>query len=319
MIPLTAAAVQTGSVLFDTPRTLEKLEALTADAARQGASLIVFPEAFVGGYPKGVDFGARVGSRSPEGRDWFRRYFEAAIDVPGPETNRIAKAAKAAKATLAVGVMEREGGTLYCSTLTVTPDGAIAGRHRKLMPTAMERLIWGSGDGSTLDVCDTPAGRVGGLICWERFMPLARAAIYAQGVEIWTAPTVDDRDTWAAAMQMTAMEGRCFVVSACQHLRRKDAPADYAPIQGEDAETVLIRGGSLIVDPLGEVLAGPVFGEDAIVTAELDPRQIARGKFDFDVTGHYARPDVFELRVDTTARRPVRFSPANAATTAANE
>lgn len=316
MRPTLAAAVQTGAALFDTPRTLQKLEDLAADAAKaldslgddDAARVIVFPEAFVGGYPKGHDFGARVGSRTPEGRDWFARYWEAAIDLPSPEFARIQAAAEAARATLVVGVIERaslaEGrGTLYCTAVIVGPDGALLGRRRKVMPTVMERIIWGYGDGSTLDVAATPAGRVGAVICWENYMPLMRAAMYAQGVEIYAAPTVDDRDSWATTMRTIAMEGRCFVVSAVQHLRRADAPADYATNESDAAETVLIRGGSTIVSPLGAVLAAPVYEQDAILTAALDPREIAKGKYEFDVVGHYARPDLFQLSVNT-ARQP---------------
>ena len=291
-----AAIVQCGSVLFDTPATLERLEHYAGQAP--GADLIVFPEACVGGYPKGHDFGARVGSRSPQGRDWFARYFDASIDVPGPECARIGKAAKAAGAWLVTGVIEREGGTLYCSVLTFAPDGSLANRRRKLMPTAMERLIWGFGDGSTLNVTETPFGPVSALICWENFMPLARSACYAQQPVIHCAPTVDDRESWLSLMRTIAMEGRCFVLSANQYFTRADAPADFHPVQGDAPDTVLINGGSCIVSPLGEVLAEPLFGRDGVLTAQLDLSEIARGKYDFDVTGHYGRPDVFELSVN---------------------
>ena len=299
---LTAAIVQTGSVLFDTPATLDRLEDRAAKAAGQGAELIVFPEAFVGGYPKGHDFGVRVGSRSAEGRDWFARYFASSIPVPGPECDRIGAAAKAAGAWLVTGVIEREGGTLYCSMLTFNPKGELAGRRRKLMPTAMERLIWGQGDGSTLDTVTTPWGGMSGLICWENFMPLARAAFYAQSPVIHCAPTVDDRDSWLALMRTVAMEGRCFVLSANHFMRRADAPEDFHPIQGDDPDTQLIRGGSCIISPLGDVKAGPIFDRDTILTASLDLAEIARGKFDFDAAGHYARPDVFRLDVDRRAQ-----------------
>ncbi|MEL6183741.1 MAG: carbon-nitrogen hydrolase family protein [Myxococcota bacterium] len=311
MKPTLAAAVQWGAPLFDVPAALSRVEAGIAEAAARGASFIVFPEAFVGGYPKGVDFGTRVGSRSPAGREWFRRYHAAAIEVPGPETARLGNAAAAARATVAVGVVERssreEGsGTLFCTSLVFAEDGRLAHRHRKLMPTAHERVIWGAGDGSGLRVAETEAGRVGTLICWEHFMPAARLALYGQGVELWAAPTVDDRTTWAPAMQMVAMEGRCFVVSACPFLLRRHAPADFDPIQGNSPDTPLVRGGSVIVSPLGEILAGPVRDEETILYAELDPGDIPRGKFDFDVVGHYGRPDLFELTVRTAPRKVVR-------------
>lgn len=303
-----AAVVQAAPVMFDTPRTIAKLAELTFQAAAQGANLAVFPEAFVGGYPKGLDFGARVGMRSPEGRDDFRRYYEAAIAVPGPETEEIGEVARRNALHLIVGVIEREGGTLYCSALTFGPDGALLGKRRKLMPTAMERLVWGFGDGSTLSVVDSAIGKVGAVICWENYMPLLRMAMYAQGVEIYCAPTVDDRETWLPTMRTIALEGRCFVLSACQYLTRADCPADYKAVQGDDPSTVLIRGGSCIVGPLGDVLLEPVFGAEATRLVDLDRRLIARGKYDFDVAGHYARPDVFQLNVDVRAKSPVAFA-----------
>ncbi len=302
---ITGAVVQAGSCLYDTPRTLQKFEDLTADAARRGATLIVFPEAFIGGYPKGADFGARVGSRTPQGRDDFTRYHESAINLDGPEVQRMAKAVAKAKVNVVVGVMERDGGTLYCTALYFAADGRLTGKHRKLMPTAMERLIWGFGDGSTMAVHDMNVGKVGALICWENYMPLARTHLYAQGVEFYCAPTVDDRKTWTPSMQHIAMEGRCFVLSAVQHMRRSDAPDDYICPEGNAPDTVLIDGGSCIISPFGELLAGPVFGEDVILTAQLDKAQITRGKYDLDTVGHYARPDVFSLHVNTAPQKPV--------------
>ncbi len=216
MPSIRVAVVQAGSILFDTEQTLAKAERLAAQAAEQGARLIVFPEAFIGGYPKGADFGARVGSRTPEGRKHFRRYYENAIDVPGPATLRLGEAARANGAWLVAGVIERDGGTLYCTVLFFGPDGTLAGKHRKLMPTAMERLIWGFGDGSTMPVIDTGFGQMGAVICWENYMPLLRAAMYAKGVQLYCAPTVDDRESWPVTMRHIALEGRCFVLSACQ-------------------------------------------------------------------------------------------------------
>lgn len=295
------AVVQAGSVLFDTNATLSKLERFARDAAAKDAQLVLFPEAFVGGYPKGIDFGARVGTRSDAGRDWFRRYYDAAIEVPGADVERIATVAKKNKIHLVVGVIERDGGTLYCAVLHFDPNGALIGRRRKLMPTAMERLVWGMGDGSTLAVTQTPLGRVGAVICWENYMPMLRMAMYAQGVELYCAPTVDDRDTWQTTMRHIAMEGRCFVLTAVQYLTRADCPADYHPMQGDAPDTVLIRGGSAIYGPLGEEVAAPVYDREAIVTADIDVGAIARGKYDFDAVGHYARPDIFTLNID---RRP---------------
>jgi nitrilase len=254
-----AAVVQAGSIAFDSARSVEKAAALTADAAARGAKVVVFPEAFIGGYPKGADFGARVGSRTVEGRRWFRRYFEGAIDVPGPETVLLGEAAKANGVWLVIGVIERGGGTLYCTALIFGPSGELAGKHRKLMPTAMERLIWGFGDGSTLPVVETPVGKIGAVICWENYMPMLRMAMYQKGVELYCAPTVDDREVWTSAMRHIAFEGRCFVLSACQFSRRADYPDDYEATGGD----VLIRGGSVIVSPQGTVLAGPSMTKNA--------------------------------------------------------
>jgi nitrilase len=309
---LRVAVVQAGPALFDTPASLAKLGRLAAEAAAEGAGLAVFPEAFLGGYPKGIDFGARVGSRSPEGRDWFRRYYEAAIAVPGPEVEAVGAVARETGLHLVVGAVEREGGTLYCSALFFAPDGRLLGKHRKLMPTAMERLVWGQGDGSTMQVVPTPLGRLGAAICWENYMPLFRAAMYAQGVELYCAPTVDDRECWVSTMRHVALEGRCFVLSACQYLVRRDCPPDYDAIQGNAPDVELIRGGSLIVGPLGQVLAGPVYGREAILVADLDRDDLARGKFDLDAVGHYARPDVFRLYVDRSPKAPVVFGPDGA-------
>ena len=275
---VTVAVVQAGSVMFDSNASVAKAEGLVAQAAARGARLVLFPEAFLGGYPKGEDFGARVGSRTPEGRKLFRRYFEGAVDVPGPATERLGWAAQEHGVWLVVGAIERSGGTLYCTVLFFAPDGSLAGKHRKVMPTAMERIIWGFGDGTTLPVIETGFGRTGAVICWENYMPLLRAAMYQQGIQLYCAPTVDDRDTWPVTMRHIALEGRCFVLSACQY-------------------TESIRGGSLIVGPMGAVLAGPCYEGECILTADLDMGQIAEGKFDLDVAGHYGRPDIFRLEV----------------------
>lgn len=307
-MPTHVAVVQDAPIAFEREPTLAKVGRLVAEAAGQGAQLVVFPEAFVGGYPKGLDFGARVGMRSPAGREVFRRYADGAIEVPGPATAALGALAQAHGLHLVIGVIERAGGTLYCTVLFFAPDGALLGTHRKLMPTAMERLIWGFGDGATLPVFATPLGRIGAVICWENYMPLLRTAMYAQGIELYCAPTVDDRETWLPTMRHIAMEGRCFVLAACQFARRADYPADYAPLQGDDPATVLIRGGSCIIGPLGEVLAGPSFDGPAILSAEIDLGTITRGKFDLDVVGHYARPDIFQLTVNTRAASPVRFA-----------
>ncbi|SBW12766.1 Bifunctional nitrilase/nitrile hydratase NIT4 [uncultured Alphaproteobacteria bacterium] len=305
----TAAVVQDASVPFDAEAAAARAAARIAEAADRGARLVAFPEAFVGGYPKGANFEIAVGMRTPAGRDAFRRCFDGAIAVPGPVTERLGRAARAARAHVVIGVIEKDGGTLYCTALFFGADGSLLGRHRKLMPTAAERLMWGMGDGSTLPVFDTPAGRLGAVICWENYMPMLRMAMYAKGVTVYCAPTADDRETWLPTMRHIALEGRCFVLSACQAIRRSAFPEGYVAVDddgGGDNDRWLMRGGSAIVGPLGEVLAGPVWEESAILTAELDFDDLARARFDFDVAGHYARPDVFTLSVDERPRAAVR-------------
>jgi nitrilase len=304
-----AAVVQAAPIAFDLDPTLDRVEALAGRAAADGARVVVFPEAFVGGYPKGADFGARVGSRSPAGREWFRRYMAGAIDVPGPATKRLGAIARANDLLLVIGVIERAGGTLYCTVVFMGRDGTMLGKHRKTMPTAMERLIWGFGDGSTLPVIDSSVGRVGAVICWENYMPQLRLAMYAQGIQLYCAPTVDDRETWLPTMRHIALEGRCFVLSACQHATRADYPDDY-PIGVDDPAAVLIGGGSCIVNPMGEVLAGPARDGETILVADLDLADIDRAVFDLDVVGHYARPDLFQLVVDTRPQSAVTMTSA---------
>ena len=300
-----AAVVQAASVVFDREATIDKLAEQTALAAEQGAEIVLFPEAFVGGYPKGLDFGARLGSRTPEGHEDFRRYYNGAVEVPSAATRRIGAAARRHGITLVTGVIERDGGTLYCTVLFFGPDGSLLGKHRKLMPTAAERLVWGFGDGSTLPVLDTPVGKVGAVICWENYMPLLRMAMYSKGIQIYCAPTADDRDTWIPSMRHIAFEGRCFVLACCQYLTRGDCPDQYDAVQGDDPSTVLMKGGSAIINPYGKVLAGPNFESETILTADLDLEEITRARYGFDVVGHYARPDVFQLHVNESPQVPV--------------
>ncbi len=295
---VTVAVVQAASVAFDRKRTLEKALDLTRDAAKRGAKLVLFPEAFVSGYPRGLSFGAVIGSRSDEGREDFKRYYESAVELPGPAVDTLSKAARANSVYLVIGVIERERGTLYCCVLFFAPDGTFLGKHRKVMPTASERLIWGYGDGSTLPVFSTPFGRMGAVICWENYMPLLRTYMYSQGIEIYCAPTADHRGTWSATMQHIAAEGRCFVLGCNQFNRRRDFPEKYQTAFGEVPDTVISRGGSCIVDPFGKFLAGPNFEDETILVTELERGLIPKARFDFDPVGHYSRPDIFRLFVD---------------------
>jgi nitrilase len=303
--PYKAAVAQAASIPGDSLASAAKAANLIKEAARQGARLIVFPEAFLGGYPKGNSFGAPIGMRKAEGRESFRLYWEAAIDLDGPEVALIAEAAVETGLFTVIGCIERDLGTLYCTVLFFDGEKGLVGKHRKLMPTAGERLIWGFGDGSTMPVFETSLGRIGAVICWENYMPMLRMHMFAQGISIYCAPTADDRDTWLSSMQHIALEGRCFVLTACQHITRSAYAEDYECALGSDPKTVLMRGGSAIVSPLGAVLAGPNFEGETILYADIDLDQIARGKFDFDVSGHYARPDVFQLTVDDRPKRAV--------------
>jgi nitrilase len=306
------SVVQCSPKLFDTEGTVSEVCRLTAKAGKEGADLVLFPEAYVGGYPWGLAFGTSVGGRTEVGRSLWQNYWDSAIDIPGKHTKLMAEAAKKAGVYLVVGVIERDStysrGTLFCTLLYFSPDGQILGKHRKLKPTAAERLIWGEGDGSTLTTVDTPFGCVGGLICWENYMPMARMTMYGKGVDIYLAPTADARDRWQATLQHIALEGRCFVLGCNQYVTKEMYPSDME-IQ-RDLESwpeTLCRGGSAIYDPAGECLEGPLYDRAGILTVELEMDAVSRGKFDFDVVGHYARPDVFKLEVDQASKPPITY------------
>ena len=305
--PNRVAVVQAASVVFDRDLTLAKVRRLAGEAALGGARLVLFPEAFVAGYPRGISFGTVIGHRTPEGRDLFRRYWESSVDVPGPAVAELASIAAELAIHLVIGVIERAGGTLYCTVLFFAPAGYL-GKHRKVMPTAAERLVWGFGDGSTLPVFDTPLGRIGAVICWENYMPLLRMTMYSKGIEIYCIPTADGRETWLSTVRHIAMEGRCFVLSANQFARLSDYPTDIKNELATKPDDVLCTGGSCIVGPMGDVLAGPDFAGETILYADLDLADVARGKYDLDVAGHYSRPDLFRLTVDESAHEPVHHS-----------
>ncbi len=307
MTSFRAAVVQAASDPFDPAASARKADRLIGEAAAGGADIAVFPEAFIGGYPKGASFDTPVGRRTDKGRDAYARYFDAAVTLDGPEVAQIREAANAADMVAVIGIIERADSTLYCTALIIDGKAGTLAKHRKLMPTGAERLIWGFGDGSTMPVVETGIGMVGAVICWENYMPMMRMAMFAQGVTLYCAPTADDRDGWAASMQHIALEGRCHVLSACQFIRREAYPTDYECALGDDPETILMRGGSMIVGPLGEVLAGPDHSGETILYADCDSADIVRARYDFDVTGHYARPDVFRLDVDRRAKPAVAW------------
>ena len=305
------AVIQATPVFFDREASTAKAVESIRSAAGRGARLVLLPEAFIPAYPRGFSFGMVVGSRSAEGRELWRMYWEAAVDIPGPTTQAIGDACRELGVHAAIGVVERApdaGGTLYCALVYIGPDGRVLAVHRKLKPTASERLIWGEGDGSSLRVHPTPMGRLGGLICWENYMPAARMALYAQGVQVYLAPTADARDTWQATLRHIACEGRCFVLGCNQFVPAGAYPADVLALAGEhEPRHDLCRGGSAIVSPLGDVIAGPLFDQEGELHAELDLDDVTRARVDFDVSGHYARPDVFQLTVNTAPKAPVRF------------
>ena len=304
------AVVQSSPVLFDREATIEKTCRLIHEVGDQDVNLVLFPEAFIPAYPRGLGFGAVVGSRTAAGRRTFERYWANAVQVPSPATEALGKASRAAGVYLAIGIIERDSrfsqGTLYCTLLYFGPNGELLGKHRKLKPTASERLIWGEGDGSTMPVFETAIGRLGGLICWENYMPLARMAMYGKGVEIYLAPTADHRQTWQSTLRHIACEGRCFVLGCNQFVTKDMYPADLEGLDDlNELPEIMCRGGSAIISPFGEVLAGPLYDQEGILFADLDLAEIAQGKFDFDVAGHYARPDVFQLVVNERPFHPV--------------
>ena len=294
------AALQLGSSPEGAASTVDKIIEYEEEIKDSGCDLLLLPEALLGGYPKGADFGTKVGFRTEQGRRAFRHYWEGAVDIDGHELEEISNLARSCKTAVVVGAVERGGSTLYCTAVFINANGEIRGKHRKLVPTASERLIWGQGDGSTLTVLDTELGRVGAAICWENYMPLLRTAMYAKGVDIWCAPTVDDREIWQSSMRHIAYEGRCFLVSACQYLPPPDEASSYLKDWPKGKE--LIAGGSVIVSPMGRVLAGPLYGREGLISAEVSRESIVEARYDLDPVGHYSRPDVFELTVDESER-----------------
>jgi nitrilase len=309
------AVVQRPPVLLDRAQTLERAVEWTAEAAAAGASLVVFPEQFIPGYPSWV-------WRTAAGRDGslmsqlHSQLLANAVDFAADGLASLCRAARAHRVTIVCGLNERDrehsGGTLYNTVVVIGADGSIRNRHRKLMPTNPERMVHGFGDGSGLRVVDTPAGRVGTLICWENYMPLARYALYEQGVEIYVAPTYDSGDGWISTMRHIALEGRCWVVGSGTVLRSQDIPEAF-PGRAQlfpDPQEWVNDGDSVVVDPAGKLVAGPFRRELGILYAEIDPARVGPARRTLDVTGHYARPDVFELRVNRVPAAPVKYADA---------
>ncbi len=299
----TLSVLQIGSSPDGTNATLNKILSFKEEITASQSDILVMPEALLGGYPKGESFGTQLGFRTESGRDSYKNYYDAAIDLSGPEIEALCKLSAETGTTIVAGVIEKSGSTLYCTAIFIDPSQGLVNKHRKLMPTGSERLIWGQGDGSTLPIVETSAGKAGAAICWENYMPLLRTAMYSKGIEIWCAPTVDARPVWQSTMQHIALEGRCFVLSACQY---QPSPKEMnLDVENWDADAPLISGGSVIYGPLGDKFAGPLLGEEGLISTKVDLEDIPRARYDLDVIGHYARPDIFELRVNETPRQSV--------------
>ena len=299
-----AAVIQDSPVLFNLHLTIDKVETITKEAAVNGASLVVFPEAFISAYPKGLDFGAKIGSRTLRGRKDFLQYYNSSLDFDSNEFKKLLNIAKKNKVFLVIGVIEKSSGTLYCTVLHISDKGSLLCKHRKVMPTAAERLVWGFGDGSTLQTTKTRLGVLGSVICWENYMPMMRMTMYDQGIELYCTPTADDRDTWISTVKHIALEGRCFVFSSCQFFTKGDYPSNFE-IPDMENDKLIMKGGSCIISPLGKVLASAGNKKRDIIYSDINLDEIIKGKYDFDVVGHYSRPDIFKLKVNKKFKKPV--------------
>ncbi len=293
-----AGIIQDSPVFFNKAGTLEKLAGLVTTYSQKGCKLLLFPESFIPGYPRGFDFGATVGSRTPEGKKLYAKYREESIDLESDDLPFLEKLAKDHNVYLVIGITEKSHlhGSLYCSMLYISPTHGLLGVHRKIKPTGTERVFWAEANGSSLVTFDTSIGKMGGLICWENYMPMARMSMYQKGVQIYLAPTADSRPDWLATMKHIALEGRCFVLGCNQYFRTDMYPEEYQQYV-KDQPVDFCEGGSVIISPLGEVLAGPLLGEHGVLIAELDLDEINQSKLDFDPVGHYNRPDIFRFEV----------------------
>lgn len=290
--------IQDHPIFFDKEKTIEKLEGLVKKYSKEGCNLIVFPESFIPGYPRGFDFGANIGKRTDAGRQLYLDYYKNSVSSEKQDIKRLEKLSQSYNVYLVIGVTEKQenSGSLYCSMLYISPSEGLLGIHRKIKPTGTERVIWAEDSGESLVTFKTKIGKLGGLICWENYMPLARMAMYRKGVEIYIAPTADSREEWTATMKHIALEGRCFVLGCNQFFTKSMYPEAYQHLVENESEEIC-PGGSIIISPLGKVIAGPVFGKKDALIAEIDLNDINQSKLDFDVIGHYARPDIFDLNI----------------------
>lgn len=290
--------IQDSPVFFDKEKTIEKVEHLSRKYAKEGCELIVFPESFIPGYPRGFSFGAKIGSRTNEGRNLYSEYHKNGLDIESTDLKRLEELAKTENIYLVIGITEKQNtsGSLYCSMLYISPTDGLLGVHRKIKPTGTERVIWSEADGKSLVTFQTKIGKLGGLICWENYMPLARISMYKKRVEIYIAPTADSREEWTSTMQHIALEGRCFVLGCNQFFTKSMYPDKYQHLVQDEPEN-MCRGGSVIFSPLGKKIAGPLFDEAGALVAEIDLEEINLSKLDFDVIGHYSRDDIFQFNV----------------------
>lgn len=293
-----ACLIQDSPIFFDKEKTLQKIESLVNKYAAEGCDLIVFPESFVPGYPRGFSFGAKVGYRTDEGRKLYSVYHSNSFDLESDDLSRIESLSKSSGAYIILGITEKQSsnGSLYCSMIYISPTDGLLGVHRKIKPTGTERIIWAEAGGESLVTFDTRIGKLGGLICWENYMPLARMAMYQQGIEIYIAPTADSREEWTTTMKQIALEGRCFVLGCNQYFTKSMYPLEYQHLVKNEAEEICL-GGSVIVSPHGKIIEGPLFGKSGALIAELDLDEVVQAKLDFDVNGHYSRQDIFQFKV----------------------
>lgn len=291
--------VQDSPVFFDKEKTLDKMEVLIKENASQGCELLVFPESYIPGYPRGFLFGAKVGSRTPEGKALYAEYYKNSMSIEGKDMNRLIALSKKNNIYLIIGITEKQenNNSLYCSMVYISPIDGFLGVHRKIKPTGTERVIWAEAAGESLVTFNTKIGKLGGLICWENYMPMARMSMYQKGVEIYIAPTADSREEWTATMKHIALEGRCFVLGCNQYFTKSMYSKKYQELAKDEPEEMCV-GGSIIVSPQGKILAGPLFGKAGVLTAEIDLDEIVNSKMDFDVNGHYNRNDIFDFKVN---------------------
>lgn len=294
------AVVQAEPVMFDKDACVGKALELIDECAEHGAELIVFPELFIPGYPFGMNFGFRTGSRSSKGREDWKRYYDNSILAGGPEIKKLIEAAKGRNVYISIGYSERDEvtGTLYNSNMMISPDGE-ALNHRKLKPTGSERVIWGDADKDYFPVMDTPWGPMGNLICWESYMPLARVALYEKGISIYISPNTNDNEEWQNTIRHIAIEGHCYFINSDMLITKASYPKDLNEYDAlSDLSDIACRGGSCVIDPYGHLVSDCVWDEEKIIYADLDMQRVPASKMEHDVCGHYARPDVLKLEVE---------------------